>query len=152
MSTDKLSRPGSHLLNAESTSGIVGYRLRRAQLSVFQRFLAVFDELDLRPAEYAMLLLIADNPGRRQNEIADALGIKHANFVGLVQGFDGRGLIERRPAAGDRRAKALYLTPEGSAFLARAHEVHDRLEASMVAALGGESERDILLGLLDRLS
>ena len=61
-------------LNTESTAGIVGYRLRRAQLHVFQRFLSAFDALGLRPAEFSMLVLIADNPGSKQNEIADALG------------------------------------------------------------------------------
>ena len=133
-------------LNTESTAGIVGYRLRRAQLHVFQRFLSAFDALGLRPAEFSMLVLIADNPGSKQNEIADALGIKHANFVGLVQGFEARGLVERRSVETDKRAKALYLTSDGMAFLERAREVHDGLEADIVSALGGEGARSTLLG------
>ena len=61
-------------LRTDGTEDIIGYRLRRAQLSVFQRFLAVFDAFSLRPAEYSVLVLVSDNPGRKQTQIAEVLG------------------------------------------------------------------------------
>ncbi|MEZ0303592.1 MAG: MarR family winged helix-turn-helix transcriptional regulator, partial [Hyphomicrobiaceae bacterium] len=100
----KSPRPGEDALETSATSDLVGYRLRRAQLSVFQRFLMVFEKMGLRPAEYSVLVLVADNPGRKQTAIAEVLGIKRANFVTLVHGLEERGLVERRPAAGDNRA------------------------------------------------
>lgn len=139
-------------LRIDATTGIIGYRLRRAQLSVFQTFLSVFDSLKLRPAEYSVLVLIADNPGRKQTEIGEVLGIKRANFVTLVHGLEDRGLVERVPSAEDKRANALHLTRQGEAFLAEARRVHEELEAEMVARLGGPAARDQLLALLDRLS
>src|SRR5690606_9580547 len=93
----------------EESLSLVGYRLRRAQLSVFQRFMAVFESLSMRPAEYAVLVLVDDSPGRKQSEIAAALGIKRANFVALAQGLEAQGLIERLNLASDRRANALHL-------------------------------------------
>lgn len=142
----------SDALRTESTTGILGYRLRRAQLSVFQRFLQVFEEMRLRPADYTMLLLIADNPGRKQTEIADVLGIKRANFVTLVHALQARGLLERRAASGDRRANALHLTPQGVKFLAAARARHEDMEQQLLDQLGGEANRAQLLALLDRLS
>lgn len=139
-------------LRTDSTTGIIGYRLRRAQLNVFQKFLSVFDTLKLRPAEYSVLVLIDDNPGRKQTEIAEVLGIKRANFVTLVHGLESRGLVQRQPSDHDKRANALHLTPEGAAFLAHAKSVHAALEAEMVTELGGKEARDQLLALLDRLS
>lgn len=139
-------------LRIDATTGIIGYRLRRAQLNVFQTFLSVFDSLKLRPAEYSVLVLIADNPGRKQTEIAQVLGIKRANFVTLVHGLEDRKLVERVPSADDKRANALHLTQKGEAFLAEARRVHEELEAEMVARLGGPAARDQLLALLDRLS
>lgn len=139
-------------LRSEGTTSLIGYRVRRAQLSVFQKFLAVFDELELRPAEYSVLVLIADNPGRKQTEIAEVLGIKRANFVTLVHGLAERKLVERVPSAEDKRANALHLTATGDAFLARARAMHDALEDDLVARLGGTVERDRLLALLDRLT
>ena len=139
-------------LRTEATSGIIGYRLRRAQLQVFQRFMAVFETMNLRPADYSVMVLIDDNPGRKQTEIAEALGIKRANFVTLVHGLEERGLIERRPALGDKRANALHLTSEGCAFLANARGLHDAMEQDLIKRLGGEKSREVFIGLLDRLS
>ncbi len=138
-------------LQTTATAGIIGYRLRRAQLSVFQRFLAVFDEMKLRPAEYSVLVLIADNPGRKQIAIAEALGIKRANFVTLAHGLEARGLIDRRPAADDKRANALHLTEDGRTFVVRARALHDGMERELIDRLGGGDARDMLLGMLDRL-
>ena len=139
-------------LRTGETTGIIGYRLRRAQLSVFQLFLAVFEDLKLRPVEYTVLVLIADNPGRKQTEIAEVLGIKRANFVTLVHGLEERNLVERIPSDADKRANALHLTKEGEAFLAHARSVHDRMEQDLVKRLGGQKARKQLLDLLDRLT
>jgi DNA-binding MarR family transcriptional regulator len=139
-------------LRADATTGIIGYRLRRAQLNVFQKFLTVFEHLSLRPAEYSVLVLIADNPGRKQTEIAEVLGIKRANFVTLVHGLEERGWVERHPSLQDKRANALHLTASGHAFLTNARAMHEAMEQDLVARLGGDAARDRLLALLDRLS
>ncbi len=139
-------------LQTETATGAMGYRLRRAQLNVFQKFLSVFDALKLRPAEYSVLVMIGDNPGRKQTEIAEVLGIKRANFVTLVHGLEERGLVERVPSLADKRANALHLTADGVAFLAHARSMHDALEAELVARLGGAEARDQLLALLSRLT
>ena len=41
-------------IDAAGTTSIIGYRLRRAQLKVYQGFLADFDELSQRPADSSM--------------------------------------------------------------------------------------------------
>jgi len=134
-----------------SVSGIVGYRLRRAQVSVFQQFMARFAEFGLTPAEYSVLALIGANPGSKQTQVGEALGIKRANFVTLINALEDRGLTERRQPAGDRRSNALFLTEAGSAFVARANAVQARFEAEIVEQLGGELARDQLMALLDKL-
>ena len=139
-------------LIADTAARIVGYRLRRAQISVFQRFTAVFEALNLRPAEYTMLVLISDNPGHKQTDIADALGIKHANFVALLHAFEARGLIERRATRADKRVKSLYLTPKGAEFLEKARMLHDEMEAELIDKLGGPEARNTLVDLLERLT
>lgn len=139
-------------LRMEATTSIVGYRLRRAQLAVFQRFLSVFEALQLRPAEYSVLVLVADNPGRKQTDIAEALGIKRANFVTLLDGLETRGLVERRGNAGDRRVNTLHLTREGRNFLELARSRHDELEKQVIDQLGGPEARSQLLALLERLT
>lgn len=146
------SEDGEVTLLTGETTDIIGYRLRRAQLSVFQKFLSLFEGLKLRPVEYSVLVLIADNPGRKQTEIAEVLGIKRANFVPLVNGLEERRLVERVPSDADRRANALHLTKTGETFLAHARAVHDDMENELIARLGGAKARRQLLDLLERIT
>lgn len=138
-------------LDTSSIDDVIGYRLRRAQLAVFTRFAARFAANDLKPAEYSALTLIADNPGRKQAEIAEALAIKRANFVALTEGLAQRGLIERRRPKGDRRAHALFLTTEGEKLVGYIRRIQQEFEADLVERLGGETARNSLVALLKRL-
>jgi len=130
---------------------IIGYKLRRAQLYVFQDFIASFAKLKLRPAEFSVLTLIAKHPGQKQTEIAERLGVKRANFVALMDGLERRGLAERRKGENDRRSHSLYLTPEGARFVDRMATVWRQHEDRIVERLGGEENRVRLLELLDRI-
>ncbi len=130
---------------------IIGYKLRRAQLSVFQDFLASFRKTRLRPAEFSVLNLIAQTPGQKQTEIAEQLGIKRANFVALMDRLEKRGLAERRKAPTDKRSHSLHLTPEGERFVKKMIETWNQHEARMIERLGGPEARDAFIALLDRL-
>jgi DNA-binding MarR family transcriptional regulator len=134
----------------EMTS-IVGYKLRRAQLAVFQDFIESFQRMHLRPAEFSVLALIARTPGQKQTEIAEQLGIKRANFVALMDGLERRGLAERRKAEGDKRSHSLHLTAEGTRFVEKMVAVWSAHEQRLVEKLGGAAERDRLIALLDRI-
>ncbi|MBI4921086.1 MAG: winged helix-turn-helix transcriptional regulator [Devosia nanyangense] len=148
---DDVKTPVRKRFKTETVSGIVGYRLRRAQMHIFQQFNLHFAEFDLRPAEFSVLALIADNPGSKQTEIAHALGIKRANFVALINGLEARGFTERRLPAGDRRSHALFLTSLGKEMMTRLRKTQSEFEARWVTRLGGPEARDQLLALLDRL-
>lgn len=130
---------------------IVGYKLRRAQLFVFQDFIESFAKMKLRPAEFSVLAIIARTPGQKQTEIAEQLGIKRANFVALMDGLERRGLAERRKAATDKRSHSLHLTPEGARFVDKMTSVWRNHEERLIERLGGPEARASLLDLLGRL-
>lgn len=132
-------------------AGMVGYVLRRAQLAVFDDVIASFAELDLRPAQYSVLVLLGSAPGLKQSDVAAALGIQRANFVVLFDGLERRGLARRNSAPNDRRSYALYLTEAGEQVLARANELESQMEARIDAKLG-PGGREHLLMLLGRLA
>ena len=132
-------------------AGMVGYVLRRAQLAVFDDVIANFAEVDLRPAQYSVLVLLGHAPGLKQSDVAAALGIQRANFVVLFDGLERRGLARRSSAPNDRRSYALFLTEAGEEALARANELEARLEARFDAKLG-PGGREQLLALLGRLA
>lgn len=123
---------------------VVGYLLRRAQLAVFHDFFETFSKVNVRPAQFSVLVVIDRNPGLKQTQIADALGIKRTNFVSLVDGLERRGLAERRTSDHDRRSSALYLTDAGKALvrkLRRMVEVHDR---RVTARIGEDGHRQLM--------
>lgn len=130
---------------------IIGYQLRRAQLYVFQDFLDSFAHMKLRPAEFSVLSVMARQPGLKQTEIAEELGIKRANFVALMDRLEQRGVAERRKSGGDKRSHSLHLTPEGVEFVREMMSVWNAHEQRLVDKLGGPQERDRLVELLDRL-
>ncbi|MFN4272566.1 MAG: MarR family winged helix-turn-helix transcriptional regulator [Aliihoeflea sp.] len=137
--------------NIPEMDDIVGYKLRRAQLGVFQDFIESFAKLKLRPAEFSVLAVIGRKPGQKQSEIAEQLGIKRANFVALMDGLERRGLAERRKSQHDKRSHAVHLTEAGVRFVNRMSDVWDRHESRVVEQLGGPEEKARLIALLDRL-
>jgi len=131
-------------------SNVIGYALRRAQLAAFKNFKETYKGFNITPAQYSVLMVIDRNPGLKQNQISDALGIKRANFVLLLNTLESRGLAQRAPAS-DRRSYALQLTPRGKAFLKKLRALSGQLETEFSAPIGPEG-RATLLKLLNALT
>ncbi len=131
--------------------GYLGYMLRRAQMLAYADFIAALAELNLSPGQFGVLTVIDTNPGLRQSQVCEALGIQKTNFVAVLNEFEQRGLAVRRPAAGDRRSYALYLTPAGQSLLRRARAAQVRHETHLVRRIGPLG-REQLLDLLQKLT
>ena len=129
---------------------LIGYVLRRAQLVVFQDFFQAFAPFNISPAQFSVLSVIERNPGLTQSQVAEALGIKRTNFVGLLDELERAWLAERRQAARDKRSYALYLTADGAALMRKLKPVLKAHEARMIARIG-ESGRDRLVELLHEI-
>jgi DNA-binding MarR family transcriptional regulator len=76
--------------------------------------------------------------------LAVEAGLSLSRVSRIVDSLEERGLVERRPSAGDRRAKNVYLTDAGLDLLRAAQATHfegvqqrffDRLRPDEVAAL-----------------
>jgi len=76
-------------------SDLLGYSLKRAQLKIFEDFIRCVAPLRLTPAQFSVLLLLDNNPGRNQTEIANTLGILRPNFVAMLDGLESRDLCAR---------------------------------------------------------
>src|SRR6266853_1713510 len=71
-------------------------------------------ELELSPAQCHVLHLIEPGRPMPMGQLAETLACDASNVTGLVDRLESRGLVRRRPSAGDRRVKVLDLTPTGS--------------------------------------
>ena len=54
---------------------LIGYALRRAQGAVYADLHEALAGLEIRPLQYTLLLMVAENPGASQSGVCDALGI-----------------------------------------------------------------------------
>jgi DNA-binding MarR family transcriptional regulator len=76
-------------------------------------------ELQLSPAQCHVLHQIEPDRPVPMGQLAETLACDASNVTGLVDRLESRGLVRRRPSAGDRRVKVLVLTPTGSRLRAR---------------------------------
>lgn len=128
----------------------LGYRLRRAQLSVSAGFELALRELGLTPGQLSVLVVIAHNEGLTQSDVCAALGIQRANFTPLLHELEARGFAIREVLPADRRSNSLRLTLLGREVLARALALHERLERRITSCLGAGG-RSQLVELLQKL-
>jgi DNA-binding MarR family transcriptional regulator len=125
--------------------------LRRAQAAVTDAFHSPLAAQELRPIQHAILHVLRHQPGLRQSQVSDRLGIARTNFVPLFDALERRGLAERRDIAGDRRARGLFLTDAGAALLDRLDPLLAAQQARLAQRLG-DGGRHTLLALLGRLA
>jgi DNA-binding MarR family transcriptional regulator len=133
---------------------LIGYVLRRTQLATFQDFMRAFAEVDIRPAQFAVLTIIERNPGLKQSQVSAALGIKRTNLVALLDGLEERRLATREPVVADRRSYALHLTEKGLALMQRLREINAAHEKRLMTHIGEEGRDRLLIllrGLLDAI-
>jgi DNA-binding MarR family transcriptional regulator len=119
----------------------LGYFVRRLQIWVFQDFMRALARLDIRPAQYSVLVIVEANPGLSQSDIAEFLGIERARLVHLLDRLEKRGLTERRASPKDRRSHALYLTREGQRALKKIKSLAAGHEADLATKLGPEKRK-----------
>lgn len=130
---------------------LIGYALRRAQGAVYADFHESLSELELRPVQYTLLVMVAENPGASQTGVCEALGIQKANCVPTMSELERRGLILRKKSANDARSYELHLTAKGKRVLQRAGEVQASHEQRLIERIGING-RDQLLDLLGKLT
>jgi DNA-binding MarR family transcriptional regulator len=101
---------------------------------VQETFARVADRHDLTPVQARLLCVLGEQP-RGMAELARIFGVGKANLTGLVDRAAQRGLVERSPVAGDRRALLVVLTAEGRRSSCAFHEEVTRELAGLFAPL-----------------
>ncbi|HTC43583.1 MAG TPA: MarR family transcriptional regulator [Steroidobacteraceae bacterium] len=105
-------------LNVGILPNLLGYNVRRAHMALWRDFNRTVGVGIVRPGIFSMLVLIDENPGIAQIEIAVQLAIDKATIVGLIRLLQKQGWIDRRRSRVDRRRQDLYLTAQGRHELA----------------------------------
>lgn len=128
-----------------------GFLLRRAhQISA-----AVFEdacrEVGLTPAQFGAMTVLNAHPGMGQSSLARALGFDKVTVLRVLRGLEGRGLVRRAAAEGNRRNVSVMLTDEGTRLLQLAQKPAENAYKRLMGPLSGDQQTQ-LLGLLQLLT
>jgi DNA-binding MarR family transcriptional regulator len=123
---------------------MLGYVVRRAQLWMVQDFRRVLKSVDVTPAQFSVMRIIAANPGLSQVRVAEALAIERARLVQMIDSLEAAGRVERARSTVDRRSHALRLTAAGVELLARAQGVVETHERNVLARIGARDKDELL--------
>ncbi|MEO6041691.1 MAG: MarR family transcriptional regulator [Croceibacterium sp.] len=114
--------------------------MTRLMVLAARRWRAQLDE-KLRPlgqsaARMEALSAIINSPDpSSQIDIAKRLKIEGPTMTRMIDSLTADGLVERRPAPGDRRTKHLVLTAKGDSTLATIFAVMDPLRKRLLAGI-----------------
>ena len=121
-----------------------GYVVRRAQVWIFQDFKRVLRKFDITPAQWAVVKIVAANPGIVQARVAELLAIERARLVEMLDRLERRGLIVRSRSPSDRRSHALHLTQGGAGLLERLDPLITAHEQHVLDRIGADDKRELL--------
>ena len=145
------AKPSGDQLKLGILEGLIGYQLRRAQISLFQSFNKHLEHAKITPGQIGLLIKIKNNAGISQTSLARANGIERSTLGEIIDRFEKRELVDRRKHATDRRAYALHLSSKGEAFLDEVVPVLLEQEAEFTRDWSDE-EKQTLVKLLSKLA
>ena len=129
----------------------IGYNMKRAFNVIKSDLVKTLKPHGLRMLTYTALVLIVDNPGLRQRQLAQAMDIEHPNLVKILDELEGLHLIVREPVQHDRRVHALHASKAGLAVYAKAIKAVELHEDVLFKGLG-KRERTSLIKVLQHVS
>lgn len=125
-------------------TGFLMGKLRQRSLELGIARLA---DAGIEPRDLGVLSTLSATGPKPQQDLADLLLVNRTIMVGMVDGLEAAGLVERRRNPADRRAYALELTDAGRDALAKATPRIVAAEDELLAPLSTE-ERERLIELL----
>ena len=129
-----------------------GFLLRKANIVFRLHYAKYFKDsgLEVTPVMGGMLILIAENPGINQIELARLLKIEGSTLWQTVTRLVELGYVERARVPTDRRAYALTTSKKGRAAIA---EIEIRMAKHQKALMGilTTEERSHFVDMLQRI-
>jgi DNA-binding MarR family transcriptional regulator len=120
-------RGGGRDAGGDETLSEVFWSVARQLREISQETLAPWD---ITPSHLRALRVLMRHGAMRPSELSDHLHIAPRSATEVVDAVEARGLVERRPDPGDRRATLVEVTEHGTSVL-----------SAIRAARGSEAER-----------
>jgi MarR family transcriptional regulator, transcriptional regulator for hemolysin len=127
----------------------LAWLLSRASYALTTQLTSALAELGVSPRAHCVLST-AMTGEYTQTALAQAVGLDKTTMVVTIDELEAAGLAERRPVAGDRRARVVVVTKAGERMVAKGREIVSRKQAEVLETLPAR-ERAHLMESLCRL-
>jgi DNA-binding MarR family transcriptional regulator len=128
--------------------GSIWCNLDIALRNMDQVFRQAVRPLGLTVIEWYVMRALMEQDGQHASELARAVGRAATSFTPNLDKLQEKGMIERRPDPGDRRAVRIYLTDEGEAYRDQITRAAEKIDARIASHFSPE-EFDIFQEVLD---
>ncbi|MFI7132630.1 MarR family winged helix-turn-helix transcriptional regulator [Nonomuraea sp. NPDC050153] len=129
----------------------LGLLLRQAHWRAAAVMTEALRPLGIELRHFAVLIVLVNRGPTVQRDLAAETGSDKAGIMRVVDDLERKGLAVRKTVPGDRRVRAVEITPQGVELFDAAHVAAEPMAERLTAALGpGEPER--LRDLLTRLA
>ncbi|MGH3387521.1 MAG: MarR family winged helix-turn-helix transcriptional regulator [Actinomadura sp.] len=131
----------------DATPFALGLLLRQAHWRVATVMTEALRPLGIELRHFAVLIVLVDRGATVQRDLVAATGSDKAGIMRVVDDLERMGLAVRKAVPGDRRVRAVEITPQGVELFDTANAAAEPLAERLVAELGpGEPEqlRDLL--------
>jgi DNA-binding MarR family transcriptional regulator len=119
--------------------------------AILERDAAAIRRHGLTPSQFDVVATLGNTAGMTCRMLSEKTLVTKGTLTGVLDRLSARGIVERRPAPGDRRSLIVRLTPKGSrlfrtVFPSVLAEMRPYFEHSL-----NSKERDLLCSLLLKL-
>ena len=140
-------KTSNEMVNDETLQGFVGHHIKRASNVVQSDLLQTLKPFELRILTYTALVLIVDNPGLSQTQLAGAMDVERPNLVVVIDELEQRELIVRERVPTDRRAYALQVTLQGRRLFDKAVQAVKAHEKSLLQGIDAQTQTTVIAAL-----
>ncbi|GAA5020967.1 MULTISPECIES: MarR family winged helix-turn-helix transcriptional regulator [Streptomyces] len=145
VSSRATDRPG------DTSPFALGLLLRQAHWRAATVMTEALRPLGIELRHFAVLIVLVDRGPTVQRDLVAATGSDKAGIMRIVDDLERKGLAVRKAVPGDRRARAVEITPQGVELFDAAHVAAAPLADRLIADLKpGEAEQ--LTDLLTRFA
>jgi DNA-binding MarR family transcriptional regulator len=121
-----------------------GHLIRRLQQYAVLMFHEETAGFDLTPTQYVTLQVVEHRPGIDQITLSEMTAIDRSMTARIVDALARRRLLDKRPAANDKRANSLFITAKARRLLATIEASVDRSQARILAPLSPAQRRQFM--------
>lgn len=129
----------------------LGLLLRRAHWRAAAVMSEALRPLDIELRHFAVLLVLVTRGATEQRDLVEATGSDKAGVMRVVDDLERKGLAVRKSVPGDRRVRAVEITPKGLELFDAAHVAAEPLAERLISVMR-PGEAQLLEDLLTRFT